>query len=55
MPTGIIYWADTRYTLSLGEGVNDELHFLRPREVVAADYIPLVDLSVGYGKVLERL
>ncbi|MFN8377463.1 MAG: acetoacetate decarboxylase family protein [Anaerolineae bacterium] len=41
-------------TLGLGEGLNDELHFLRPREIVAADYRPNIDISVGYGRILER-
>lgn len=42
-------------TLELGEGLNDELHFLRPREIVAAEYWPQVDLTVGFGRILERL
>lgn len=41
-------------TLELGEGFNDELHFLRPGEIISADYVPYVDLTVGHGKILER-
>jgi acetoacetate decarboxylase len=52
MDTGLV-WKATG-TLELGEGLNDELHFLRPGEIVSADYVPYVDLTVGYGKVLER-
>ena len=47
-------WSATA-TLEIGEGPNDELHFLRPREILSADYRPQVDLSVGYGRILERL
>lgn len=42
-------------TLELPETSHDELHFLRPGDIVAADYVPFIDLTVGYGKVLERL
>jgi hypothetical protein len=42
-------------SLALGEGINDELHFLRPREIVSDDYIPQVDLTVRYGRILARL
>jgi len=41
-------------TLELGEGLNDELHFLRPREIIGAEYWPQVDLTVGYGRILEQ-
>lgn len=27
-------------SLAMGEAVNDELHFLRPREIVLAEYWP---------------
>lgn len=40
--------------LSFGNGPSDELEFLRPREVVAAQYWSHVDLSVGYGHVLAE-
>ncbi len=41
--------------LELYEGLGEELHFLRPAEIVSADYVPFVDLMVGHGKVLELL
>lgn len=40
--------------LSFGSGPSDELEFLRPREVVAAQYWSHVDLSVGFGHVLAE-
>ena len=42
-------------SLELYQGPADELHFLRPGEIVTADYAPFVDLTVGHGKVLARL
>lgn len=42
-------------SVSLGEGLNDELHFLRPREIVSADYMVGADLRVGFGRILEHL
>ena len=41
--------------LELRQGSADELQFLRPGEIVSADYAPYVDLTVGHGKVLEKL
>jgi len=42
-------------TLSLGEGPADELHHFRSAEIVRADYIPSLDLTMPYGTVLENL
>ncbi len=42
-------------TLSFGEGATDELHCLAPREIVAAQYWANVDLTIGWGTVLEEL
>jgi acetoacetate decarboxylase len=42
-------------TVEIGVGLNDELHFLRPKEIVWAEYWSYVNLSVGYGKILARL
>jgi acetoacetate decarboxylase len=42
-------------SLSFGEGVGDELHYLTPREVVNAQYWANVELSVGWGRVLAEL
>ncbi len=42
-------------TLEIAEGINDELHFLRPAEIVFAEYWSFVELSVGYGQILARL
>ena len=41
--------------LELLEGTADELHFLRPGEIVSADYVAHADLTVGHGKVLQSL
>lgn len=46
---------DAAGELQLYEGIADELHFLRPEEIVSADYVPWVDLTVGNGKVLTNL
>jgi acetoacetate decarboxylase len=40
--------------LEMGQGANDELHSLRPREIVSAEYWSHVDLTVGFGRILER-
>lgn len=40
--------------LSFGSGPQDELEFLQPREVVAAQYWSSVDLAVGFGRVLAE-
>lgn len=45
---------DATGTLEINESLSDELHFLRSGEIVSADYATYVDLTVGYGKVLER-
>ena len=42
-------------SLDFAEGVGDELHFLRPREIVDAQYWSNVELTVGWGEVLEEL
>ncbi len=42
-------------TLRLGEGPGDELHHLRPREIVAAEYWNEVDLTIGWATVLDEL
>ena len=49
-----IVWNATG-TLDLPDSTHDELHHLRPGNIVAADYVPFIDLTVGYGKVLERM
>ena len=41
--------------LSFGESPLDELHHLAPREVVDAQYWSDVDITVGWGEVLEEL
>lgn len=41
-------------TLSLGEGPSDELHFFTPCEIVRADYIPSLDLTMPYGTILHE-
>jgi acetoacetate decarboxylase len=41
--------------LSFGESPSDELHHLAPREVVDAQYWSDVDITVGWGRVLEEL
>lgn len=41
--------------LSFGEGATDELHCLAPREIVAAQYWANVDLTIGWGTVLQEL
>lgn len=38
--------------LRFADGPNDELGFLAPREIVAAQYWSKIDLSVGYGRIL---
>lgn len=38
--------------LYFADAPNDELSFLAPREIVAAQYWSAVDLSVGYGRIL---
>lgn len=42
-------------SLSFEESLNDELHFLRPREIVAAEYWERVRLAIGPGSVLVDL
>jgi acetoacetate decarboxylase len=42
-------------TLAFGESDTDELHFLRPREIVAAQYWTNVRLTIGWGEVLAEL
>jgi len=39
--------------LRFSDGPHDELGFLAPREIVAAQYWSAVDLSVGYGRILH--
>lgn len=39
--------------LSFADGPDDELGFLAPREIVAAQYWSAVDLAVGYGRILR--
>jgi acetoacetate decarboxylase len=41
--------------LAFHEGPTDELHFLAPREIVAAQLWTDVDLTVGWGRVLRDL
>jgi acetoacetate decarboxylase len=41
--------------LSFGESGTDELHHLAPREIVDAQYWSDVDITVGWGEVLEEL
>lgn len=42
-------------TLEMHEGLSDELHFLKPREIVAAQYWVGVELTVDHGRVLAEL
>jgi len=42
-------------TIEINEDFNDELHFLRPKDIVFAEYFPYLELSVGYGRVLATL
>lgn len=42
-------------TLRLAEGPGDELHHLRPREIISAEYWNHVDLTIGWATVLEEL
>jgi len=39
----------------LGEGVGDELHHLRPRQILAAEYWNEVDLTIGWATILDEL
>jgi len=48
---GQIWDADA--VLEFDESPGDELHFLKPREIVAAQYWSSVELVVGFGRVLE--
>lgn len=41
--------------LTFDEAVADEIHHLRPREIVEAQYWSDVDLTVGWAEVLEEL
>jgi acetoacetate decarboxylase len=41
--------------LAFGEATTDELHFLRPREIVSAQYWANVSLTIGWGQVLAEL
>ncbi len=42
-------------SLQLGEGVGDELHHLRPRQIIAAEYWNEVDLTIGWATILDEL
>lgn len=42
-------------SLSFAPSPNDELEYLRPREIVKAEYWPDVELTVGFGSVLGEL
>ena len=53
MELGLVW--DASGTLELYEGLGDELHHLRPAEIVSADYVAWADLTVGHGKVLANL
>ena len=44
-----------RAELTFGESPTEELHYLAPREIVDAQYWSGVDITVGWGKVLEEL
>ncbi len=46
---------DASGEFELHEGLADELHHLRPAEIVSADYVPWADLTVGHGRVLKHL
>lgn len=41
--------------LSFSEGPADELHHLAPREIVEAQYWSDVDITIGWGEVLQEL
>ena len=53
LDSGQLWEADG--TVEIGQGLNDELHFLQPAEIVWAEYWSYVNLSVGYGKILAQL
>ncbi|MBX3031977.1 MAG: acetoacetate decarboxylase family protein [Chloroflexi bacterium] len=46
---------DARVTITVGEGPGDETHFLAPREIVRAEYWSELDLTIGWGTVLQDL
>jgi acetoacetate decarboxylase len=46
---------DATGTLVFGESDTDELHYLVPREIVAAQYWANVELTIGWGEVLAEL
>ncbi len=41
--------------LEFGEGPRDELHFLQPREIVAAEYWDTIEFVIGPGRILAEL
>ena len=53
MEIGIVW--EAKGTLELYEGMGEELHFLRPAEIISADYVPFVDLTVGKGRAVAKL
>ena len=42
-------------SLDFHEGETDELHFLRLRQIVDAQYWSNIEMTVGWGEVLEEL
>lgn len=48
-----IWYADA--TLELEAGPSDELHFFTPLDIVRAEYTPLIELTMPYGRVVENL
>ncbi len=46
-------WA-AKATLAFGPSPNDELEYLTPREILRAEYWPSVDLTLGFGTILDR-
>ena len=47
-------WTATA-SLAFDEGASDELHFLRPREIVDAQYWSELEATIGWGEVLTEL
>jgi acetoacetate decarboxylase len=48
-----IWTADA--SLEFGASTTDELHYLQPREIVAAQYWSELEATVGWGEVLAEL
>ncbi len=53
LASGYIWEAEG--AIEINDGFTDELHVLRPKNIVFAEYFPYRELSVGYGRVLATL